>query len=130
MTQDLQFKVSREFNGLSEKQVGQILSVVTKFRNVCAHNERLFSYKTKNSIPNLSAHQTLKIPKKGNAYSKGIHDLFAIVVAFKYFLNNDDFNKFKISLTNTIDHYIQNTTALSQNDILNAMGFPTNWSNI
>lgn len=130
MTQDLQFKVSREFNSLSEKQVGQILSVVTKFRNVCAHNERLFSYKTKNIIPNLSVHQALKIQRKGNTYDRGIRDLFAIVIAFKYFLGVDDFNKFKTSLTNTIDHYIQITTALSKNDILSAMGFPTNWEQL
>jgi len=130
MTQDLQFKVSREFKSLSEKQVGQILSVVTKFRNVCAHNERLFSYKTKNIIPNLPVHHALKIQRRGSTYDKGIRDLFAIVIAFKYFLSADDFNKFKISLTNTIDHYIQNTTALSKNDILYAMGFPANWEQI
>lgn len=130
MTQDLQFKVSREFNSLSEKQVGQILSVVTKFRNVCAHNERLFSYKTKNIIPNLPVHKALNIQRRGSTYDKGIRDLFAIVIAFKYFLGMDDFNKFKTNLTNTIDHYIQNTTALSKNDILSAMGFPTNWFQI
>lgn len=130
MTQDLQFKVSREFNNLSEKQVGQILNVITKFRNVCAHNERLFSYKTKNTIPNLSVHQALKIQRKGSTYDKGIRDLFAIVFAFKYFLGADDFNKFKTNLTNTIDHYIQKSSALSKNDILGAMGFPTNWDQI
>ncbi len=130
MTQDLQFKVSREFNSLSEKQVGQILSVITKFRNVCAHNERLFSYKTKNIIPNLSAHQNLKIQRRGSTYDKGVRDLFAIVISFKYFLGVDDFDKFKTSLTNTIDYYIQNTTALSKNDILSAMGFPINWLQI
>ena len=130
MTQDLQFKVSREFNALSEKQVGQILSVVTKFRNVCAHNERLFSYKTKNIIPNLSVHRVLKIQRKGSTYDRGIRDLFAIVIAFKYFINADDFKKFKKSLINTIEHYIQSTTALSKNDILDAMGFPINWIDI
>ena len=130
MTQDLQFKVSREFNGLSEKQIGRILSVITKFRNVCAHNERLFSYKTKNMIPNLPIHQIMNIQRKGHTYKTGVRDLFAIVIAFKYFLGDDDFNKFKTNLTNTIDHYMQSTTALTKNDILNAMGFPSNWANI
>ena len=130
MTQDLQFKVSREFNGLSEKQVGQILSVVTKFRNVCAHSERLFSYKTKNMIPNLHAHKKLGIQQKGCTYVKGIRDLFAIVIALKYFLDDDDFSKFETSLSNTIEHYIQNTDALRKNDILGAMGFPLNWEQI
>ncbi len=130
MTQDLQFKVSREFNNLSEKQIGRILSVVTKFRNVCAHNERLFSYKTKNIIPNLSAHESLNIQQRGSTYDKGVRDLFAVAVVFKYFLRDDDFNKFKTSLANTIDHYIRNTDALSEDDILCAMGFPINWAQL
>ena len=130
MTQDLQFKVSREFSNLSEKQIGKILSIVTKFRNVCAHNERLFSYRTKSMIPNLPAHKSLNIPQKGNAYTKGIRDIFAIVIVFKYFLTTDDFNKFKTHLSGSIDHYIQNNTALSKDDILNAMGFPTNWADV
>ncbi len=130
MTQDLQFKVSREFNNLSEKQVKQILSVMTKFRNVCAHNERLFSYKTKNAIPNLPTHQALGISRKGNTYSKGISDLFAMVISFKYLLPSDDFSKFQNSLENTIDHFISTGKSFHSNDILNAMGFPSNWLNI
>ena len=130
MTQDLQFKVSREFKPLSEKQLRQILAVITKFRNVCAHNERLLSYKTKNAIPKLAAHHSLNIPLKGNAYAVGIHDLFAVAVAFKYLLDYTDFKKFKANLNNTIEHYIQNTKALSKKDILDAMGFPTNWFQI
>ena len=70
------------------------------------------------------------LSSKQDTYDKGIRDLFAIVIAFKYFLGADDFNKFKTSLTNTIDHYIQITTALSKNDILSAMGFPTNWEQL
>lgn len=130
MTQDLQFKVSKEFQNLSEKQVGQILSFVTKFRNVCAHNERLFSYKTKNIIPNLSVHQLLKIPKKGSTYDRGIRDLFAIVIAFKYLLCDDDFQKFKNNLNDIIRHYIYKNNIVTENDILVAMGFPNNWLDI
>lgn len=130
MTQDLQFKVSREFSNVSEKQVKQILNVMTKFRNVCAHNERLFSYKTKNAIPNLAAHKNLGISRKGNTYSKGISDLFAIVISFKYLLANDDFEKFKLNLDSTVEHFILTGSSFNKNDILNAMGFPLNWMNI
>lgn len=130
MTQDLQFKVSREFQSLSEKKVRQILDVITKFRNVCAHNERLFSYKTKNAIPNLSAHKALNIMTKGDAYVSGIQDLFSVVISFKYLLSDEDFGKFKNSLASTIDYYIENTSALSENNILNAMGFPQNWKQV
>ena len=130
MTQDLQFKVSREFKSLSEKKVRQILNVITKFRNVCAHNERLFSYKTKNAIPNLNAHKALNIATKGSAYVSGIQDLFAVVISFKYLLSDDDFAEFKSSLASAIDYYIQNTSALNESDILSAMGFSQNWKQI
>ena len=130
MTQDLQFKVSRELKQLSEKQLGQLLSVVTKFRNVCAHNERLFSYKTKNSIPNLAVHKVLNITKKGNTYTKGLRDLFAIVIAFKYLLSAEDFEKFKDSLSNTIEHFAKAAKSPEKQDVLEAMGFPENWQDI
>lgn len=130
MTQDLQFKVSREFKQLSEKQLGQLLSVVTKFRNVCAHNERLFSYKTKNTIPNLPVHKMLNINKKGNTYSKGLRDLFAIVVAFKYLLSEEEFDKFKDSLSNTIEHFSETAKTPNKQEVLKAMGFPKNWYDI
>lgn len=127
MTQDLQFKVSKEFYGLSEKQLGQSLNVLTKFRNVCAHNERLFSYKTRNDIPNLQAHKFLKLPKKGHNYAVGTHDLFAVVIILKYMLSAADFCKLKNRIVRVIDTYLDQTHALSKKDIMYAMEFPENW---
>ena len=49
-TQDLQIKIAKNFSGVNEKQLDQFLAVITKFRNVCAHNERLFSYKTRQEL--------------------------------------------------------------------------------
>lgn len=34
------------------------------FRNICAHGERLYSYKTKNAIPDFPIHDKLGIIKK------------------------------------------------------------------
>ena len=126
----MQFKVSKEFDGLSEKQVMQILNVVTKFRNVCANNERLFSYKTKNSIPNLKVHKYLNIKLKGNAYSKGIRDLVSIVISLKHLLPVADFDKFKSSLLNMIDYFDETSTTVKKEKILDAMGFPANWMDV
>ena len=67
VTQDIRAKVSKNFDFVNEKQLSQFLKVATKFRNVCAHNERLFSYQTKNDIPNTAVHESFSIPKKGNA---------------------------------------------------------------
>ena len=74
------------FSDLNEKQLGQILSVITKFRNVCAHGERLFTYKTADSIGDLVLHKKLNIPVKRNTYQYGKNDLFAVVISLRYVL--------------------------------------------
>lgn len=94
-TPDLRVKISKNFDGVNEKQLGQYLKVITKFRNVCAHNERLFSYQTKNDIPDTVLHRKLSIPKRGTQYLYGKRDLFALVIAFRYLLPSEDFKKFK-----------------------------------
>ena len=55
-TQDLQIKISKNFYNVNEKELAQYLKVLAKFRNVCAHNDRLFSFKTKDDIPDTILH--------------------------------------------------------------------------
>ena len=129
-TQDLRAKVSKNFDGVNEKQLHQYLTVITKFRNVCAHNERLYSYHTKDAIPNTALHGKLGIPKKGTEYKHGKCDLFALVIAFRYLLPNDDFKKFKKSLMKIIKHYLKTSTFLTESELNKMMGFPDNWKQI
>lgn len=127
---DIQVKVSKNFDYVNEKQLEQYLSVITKFRNVCAHNERLFSYKTRNDIPDTAIHEKLDIPRKGTQYLYGKRDLFAIVIALKYLLPAKDFIKFKNSLSNIIKHYTSCSFAIDENSLYTLMGFPKNWIKI
>lgn len=129
-TQDLKVKVSKNFDKVNEKQLEQYLSVITKFRNVCAHNERLYSYQTRNDIPNTSIHQKLCIPQNGTQYICGKHDLFAVVIAFRYLLPDADFKKFKTSLSRILKHYLESSGAMSETDLYRYMGFPSNWKKI
>lgn len=130
ITDDLKVKVSKHFDQVNEKQLEQYLRVITKYRNVCAHNERLFSYQTRNDIPDTALHQKLGIAKTGTQYSCGKHDLFAVVISFRYLLSSHDFAKFKLALTQIINHYISSSQALSEADLYDYMGFPTNWKKI
>lgn len=129
-TPDLRVKISKNFDGVNEKQLGQYLKVITKFRNVCAHNERLFSYQTKNDIPDTALHQKLSIPKKGTQYLCGKHDLFALVIAFRCLLPDGDFKKFKQSLIKIFAHYFASTDIISEAMLYGMMGFPANWKKI
>ena len=130
LTSDLQTKVSKNFLHVNEKQLRQYLTVLTKFRNVCAHNERLFSYRTKDTIPDTILHQKLCISKTGNAYILGKRDLFAMVIAFRYLLSPNEFHTFKKSLTQCIDKLLKATNHIAEDELLNAMGFPLNWKKI
>lgn len=66
--QNIQIKISKNFVNINEKQLGKILNFLTKFRNVCAHNERLFSDRERESVPNLVLHKKLGIPQKRTEY--------------------------------------------------------------
>ena len=127
---DLQSKVSKNFAHVNEKQLGQFLTVMTKFRNVCAHNERLFSYRSKDAIPDMELHSKLGISKERSLYQCGKSDLFAVVIAFRYLLPKQEFLEFKCALTKQIDRFLKSTTHISEEELLRAMGFPANWKKI
>lgn len=127
---DLQSKVSKNFLHVNERQLCQFLSVLTKFRNVCAHNERLFSFRSKDSISDMPLHQKLGIPRNASLYQQGKNDLFAIVIAFRYLLPREEFSAFKRALTRHIQRFLASTPHISEAELLQAMGFPANWNEI
>ena len=89
-----------------------------------------FHITTRDDIPDLPLHAKLGISKRGNQYVHGKHDLFAVVIAFRYLLPADAFSAFKQELAKEIDRFSKKCASLSQNDLLSAMGFPSNWKNI
>ncbi len=127
LTPDLKVKVSKNFPGVNEKQLEQFLSVMTKFRNVCAHNERLFSYQANRDIPDMPIHRKLGIRQRGIQYVQGKRDLFAMVIALRYLLPENDFKKFKRHFTLILRHYHTYSQALSHEELLELMGFPVKW---
>lgn len=129
-TPDLQSKVAKNFDKVNRKQLDQYLSVITKFRNVCAHGERLYCYQTRDDIPDTDLHRKLGLPKKGTQYRCGKHDLFSVVIAFRYLLPNDDFKKFKASLVRILRHYLSSPNAIAKATLYDDMGFPSNWKKI
>lgn len=129
-TQDLQIKISKNFDKTNEKELMQYLRVMTKFRNVCAHNDRLFSYTTKDDIPDTILHSKLGITKKGTQYVNGKKDLFSVVIAFRFLLQRDDFIAFKNGLRKIIDCFIAQASNVTHDELLREMGFPKNWKKI
>ena len=104
--------------------------MLTKYRNVCAHGDRLFSYRTVDQILDTPLHSKLNIPQQGNQFIYGKQDLFAVVIAFRYLLPKDDFLVFKRKLTLEISRVNKNLVHITEDELLERMGFPQNWKKI
>ena len=126
LTQDIQSKISRNYPYINESQMVSILTVLVKFRNVCAHGERLFTYRTTDSIPDLPLHKKLKIAQKGIQYINGKNDLFAIVIALRYLLSDNWYKSFINELKILIDKYLKRHESISEHELYVKMGFPEN----
>ena len=100
------------------------------YRNVCAHNERLFSHKIYSEIPDTILHYKLKIPQIGTQYISGKRDLFGVVIAFRYLLSKSDFKVLKKELVKLIEKYMKSSKRVSEEQLLELMGFPMNWKRI
>ena len=117
LPQDIQIKVS-------------MLAVMVKFRNVCAHGERLFTYRTVDSIPDLPIHKKLGIAQKGTQYINGKNDLFSVVIALRYLLNDGWYREFIKELKALIDRYLKKHDSIAEQELYEKMGFPENWRKI
>lgn len=131
LPQSLQKNISKEFEYVHEGMLLQMLDLLARVRNVCAHNERLYNYKyIKGTIDNTDIHQILNLPQKNGHYKKGKNDLFAVVIVLKYLLKKDDFNVFVDDLGIAIDTILKDTKSMSKPQLLKYMGFPDNWLDI
>lgn len=131
LKQSIQADVSKEFKGIHEGMLIRMLDLLSRVRNVCAHNERLFDYRyQKGSISDTTVHSSLAISQKNGVYVKGKTDLFAVVIVFKYLLNNEDFQLFVSELKRIIDVLFENTSVIPKEMLYRYMGFPCNWERI
>ncbi|MDO4475099.1 MAG: Abi family protein [Eubacteriales bacterium] len=63
-TSDIRTKVSLNFANMSEVQLHQLIRILASCRNVCAHNERLYSFKVNEAISDMVLHSKLQISQK------------------------------------------------------------------
>lgn len=126
-----QSTISKSYMLVSEKSLGQYLNCMTLFRNVCAHNERLFSYRLiKIEFPDTDLHKKMKVPTKGTQYLSGKKDYFGLVIALRYMLSGNDFLIYARNLRKLINSYCKRSQRISREELLQQMGLPENWDSI
>lgn len=127
----IQTRICKEFIGVNENALASFLDLLTRFRNVCAHNERLFDYKyNKRSIVNTDMHEKLKIPKKNGKYTKGRSDLFSAIIALKYLLPHESFASMLDDIKNSVEKLSAQTNQIQRQQLYKYMGMPNNWYDI
>ena len=79
--------VGKMFN-VQEGKLKSYLRVLSLYRNLCAHDERLYNFKTRVNIADNKIHSILVIPKQNNRYMYGKNDIFALLICLKILQKN------------------------------------------
>lgn len=126
-----QSDISKAYEFVTEGNLGKYFSILTLFRNVCAHNERLFSFKiSQRRFPDSVIHHRMNIPQRGNEYILGKNDYFGLVIAFRHLLPKEDFMMYKKELKRLLNAYFKKSRRLTKSFLFSKMGMPANWENI
>lgn len=122
--------VSRHF-GMMDNELENCLFYISNIRNFCAHGNRLYCYRTKHPLSNTSYHSELSIPTNAaGEYIYGKRDLFACLIALKRLLSHNDYKRMVKEIFRAIGTLDHKLSVLSREEILNEMGFPSNWRNL
>ena len=124
-----QAEISKFYN-VSPEILGTYLSLLSNFRNVCAHEDILYDHRTQRVIPDSKFHRLLNIPKDEDGYIYGKNDLFSLVIMLKVMLSKDDFEEMIIEISREVENLDKIVNTVPLDTILNRIGFPNNWKDI
>lgn len=119
-----------EFYNIDVESLKIFLPILSNFRNLCAHEDILFSHKTQRQIPDNKYHNMLKIPKTDGEYIYGKEDLYALIIIMKHLLTRDEFKLMMNELTYEIDILEGKIKVIRIDKVLDTIGFPLNFKEI
>lgn len=119
-----------EFYGLDLRIFITNLSILSNYRNLCAHEDIVYENKTQKYIEDSIYHRKLKISMMDNEYIYGKNDLFALIIILKTMLKDNEINDLVNEIDNAIENLEYNLRTIPINKILDRMGFPDNWKDI
>ena len=119
-----------DFFGLMPEVLALYLSIIANYRNLCAHEEMLYDYRTQKVIPDSEIHKKLDIEKDQFGYRYGKNDIFALVIMLKYILRKSEFNRMVAEIGYEIEKLDERVSTVPLKSILNKIGFPDNWKDI
>ena len=127
-----QTTISREY-ALSPKDLTQFIVHINHIRNICAHNDVLYRYKSKNTIPQnniKNIYSFLNIDKNSNTgrYKNGSNDFLATLIVLKFLINDSiAYNNLITSVNGALSNLKKKIPQNCYDIIVNSLGLLTNW---
>lgn len=108
---------------ITSEMLENVLKTATFFRNVCAHEERLYNFKIHKPAKSRSISRAISIPqiKLENG------DVFAIFTFLKLALPKKEHKTLIRKVKNLFSNYSSDFTSANFIDILTTMGFDPQW---
>ena len=119
-----------ELYGVDAKDFSNYLTILSNYRNLCAHEDIVYDNRTNKSIDDTRYHRALHIEMLNNEYIYGKNDLFVLVIILKDMLKKEEFKSLVLEISQLIDNLDYNLKTIPINKILDRMGFPLNWKDI
>lgn len=120
-----------DFYKINPEDLKVYLSLLSNYRNLCAHEDIVYEHKTQTYINDTYYHEKLNIPKDElGEYTKGKNDLFALIIILKQVLQADRFSEMMSEINRCFDIFNLNVNTIDINKLFKRMGFPENYMDI
>lgn len=116
--------------GISVEYLEDFLPILSNYRNLCAHEDIVFDHKTERVIPDTEFHSKLGIFKMDDEYIYGKNDIFAVILIFKYMLEEDEFRLMLKEFEYELEKLDSRIDCIPVEKILDTMGIPKNYMDL
>lgn len=122
-------EVGRKFS-VPYEELHKYMTMLGLARNKCAHDERFFDIRFRNSLAprQIRNWNVLNISKNSNP--SGTKDAYAIAIIFALLLQKADTKLFVASIKNAFQKLSKSLTTISVDDVMKIMGYPSNWTDL
>lgn len=119
-----------DFYNVDIKDFINYTALLSNYRNLCAHEDIVFSNRTQKYIDDTKYHRLLNISLLDNEYIYGRNDLFALIIILKCMLKDDEFKDLALEINGALNNLEFNLRSIPINKVLDYMGFPDNWKDL
>ena len=124
-----QISIAEVYN-IDEEILANYLTILSNYRNLCAHEDIVYENKTQRKIDDNKYHKLLNIPILDDEYLYGKNDLFALIIIMKQMLNHDEFSNMIEEIRHNLENLDMNLHTIKIDKVLDKMGFPVNYYDI